>query len=52
MKRVYEKSSMQGYSEQIRYNQVDYFGTERYKKFCDDAILDIPMLAKHIAETL
>lgn len=43
---------MQSYSEQIQYNQIDYFGTERYKKFCDDAILDIPMLAKHIAETL
>ena len=43
---------MQSYSEQIQYNQIDYFGAERYKKFCDDAILDIPMLAKHIAETL
>ena len=43
---------MQSYLEQIQYNQIEYFGTERYKKFCDDAILDIPMLAKHIAETL
>lgn len=43
---------MQSYSEQIQYNQKDFFGAERYKKFCDDAILDIPMLAKHIAETL
>lgn len=30
----------------------DNFGEERYKKYCDDAIQDIPMLAKHIAETL
>ena len=43
---------MQSYSEQIQYSQIDYFGAERYKKFCDDAILDIPMLAKHITETL
>ena len=43
---------LQSYLEQIRCNQVDYFGTERYKQLCDDAILDIPMLAKHIAETL
>ena len=43
---------MQSYLEQIQYNQIEYFGTERYKKLCDDAILDIPMLAKHIAETL
>ena len=43
---------MQSYLEQIQYNQIEYFGIERYKKFCDDAILGIPMLAKHIAETL
>lgn len=42
---------MQSYLEQIQCNQIDYFGAERYKKFCDDAIVDIPMLAKHIAET-
>ena len=42
----------QSCSEQIQYNQIDYFGAEKYKKFCDDAILEIPMLAKHIAEIL
>ena len=42
----------QSCSEQIQYNQIDYFGAEKYKKFCDDAILEIPMLAKHIARTL
>lgn len=47
-----ENLYMQSYSEQIQYNQKEFFGAERYKKFCDDAILDIPMLAKHIAETL
>ena len=43
---------LQSYLEQNQCNQADYFGTERYKQLCDDAILDIPMLAKHIAETL
>ena len=33
-------------------NQRDFFGAEKYKEYCDDAIQDIPMLAKHIAEKL
>lgn len=36
----------------VQYNQIDFWSTEKYKKYCDDAIQDIPMLAKHIAETL
>lgn len=40
------------YAEQIPFSQVDFWGEELYKKYCDDAIQDIPMLAKHIAETL
>lgn len=40
------------YAGQVQYNQKDYFGVEYFKKYCDDAIQDIPMLAKHIAETL
>lgn len=47
-----EELYMQCYAGQIQYNQVEFFGEERYKKYCDDAIQDIPMLAKHIAETL
>ena len=40
------------YEGQIQYNQNDYFGIENYKKYCEYAIQDIPMLAKHIAENL
>ena len=36
----------------VQYNQRDFFGAEKYKEYCDDAIQDIPMLAKHIAEKL
>lgn len=43
---------MQCYAREIPYNQIDFLGKEKYKKYCDDAIQDIPMLAKHIAETL
>ncbi len=42
----------QCYAGQTQYNQIDFFGTEKYRKYCDCAIYDIPMLAKHIAETL
>lgn len=37
---------------QIKYNQMDFFGKEKYQKYCDYAIQDIPILAKHIHETL
>lgn len=40
------------YIGQIQYNQKDYFGVEKYKKYCDCAIYDIPMLAKHIEKLL
>ena len=36
------------YSGKTEYNQVEFLGIERYKKCCDDAIQDIPNLAKHI----
>ena len=36
----------------VQYNQIDFWGAEKYKKYCDDAIQDIPMLEKHIEETL
>ena len=36
----------------VQYNQRDFFGAEKYKEYCDDAIQDIPRLAKHIAEKL
>ena len=36
----------------VQYNQIDFLGGEKYKKYCDDAIQDIPMLEKHIEETL
>ena len=42
----------QCYEGQTQYSQIDFFGTEKYRKYCDCAIYDIPMLAKHIAETL
>ena len=38
--------------EQIQYDQKDYFGTDNYKIYCECAIQDIPMLAKHISETI
>ena len=37
---------------QTQYNQMDFWGIDKYKDYCDCAIQDIPMLAKHIAETL
>lgn len=40
----------QCYLSKIKYNQIDFFGAERYKNFCDSAIQDIPMLAKYIEE--
>jgi len=42
----------QCYVRQIQYNQIDFFGIDKYKRYCDCAIQDIPMLAKHIAKTL
>ena len=32
----------------IIYNERDYLGNERYKLYCEQAIQDIPLLAKHI----
>lgn len=40
------------YVGQVPYNQKDYFGIENYERYCECAIQDIPMLAKHIAEAL
>lgn len=37
---------------QIQYNQKNYFGMENYKKYCEYAVEDIPMLAKYIDEKL
>ena len=31
-------------------NQCEYWGEAKYKKMCDDAIEDIPMLAQKIEE--
>jgi len=42
----------QCYAGKIQYNQIDFLGTEKYRRYCDCAIHDIPMLAQHIAETL
>lgn len=42
----------QCYAGQTQYNPIYFFGTKKYRKYCDCAIYDIPMLAKHIAETL
>lgn len=35
---------------EIEYDQKKYFGIEKYKKYCECAIKDIPLLAKHIDE--
>lgn len=37
---------------QVQYNQMDFFGIEKYKSYCDCAIHDIPMLEKHIIKNL
>ena len=37
---------------QTQFNQKEYFGICNYKNYCEYAIQDIPMLAKHIAENL
>lgn len=40
----------ESHAGRIQYNQIEFFGAEKYKQLCDDAIQDIPMLAKHITE--
>lgn len=32
------------------YNQKQYFGEERYKSYCEQAVEDIPLLAYHIEQ--
>ena len=36
------------YAGKIQYSQVDFFGEENFKRYCDDAVQDIPELARHI----
>lgn len=38
------------YAGRVKYNQKVFFGSEKYIKYCDEAIQDIPKLAKHITE--
>ena len=40
------------YNGDIEYDQKKYFGIENYKKYCECAIEDIPLLARHIDENL
>lgn len=48
LEKLYQKSNV----EKIPYNPIEYFGIEKYKTYCECAIQDIPILAKHISETL
>jgi len=48
LEEFYQKSNV----EEVPYNPIDYFGIEKYKEYCDSAIHDMPMLAKHISDTL
>lgn len=36
------------YEKNIVYNEWEYFGNDKYKMYCEQAIQDIPILAKHI----
>lgn len=47
-----EEMRKQCYLGIITYNEKDYFGIEEFKKHCEDAIEDIPLLAKHIEEAM
>ena len=40
------------YEEKIEYNQKKYFGMEVFMKYCECAVEDIPLLARHIDEKL
>lgn len=33
------------------YNQKQYFGEEKFKLYCEQAVEDIPLLAKHIEKS-
>ena len=39
------------FERKVHYDQIKYFGKERYEKYCNDAIHDIPNLSKHIYKT-
>lgn len=34
------------------YNEKQYFGLEKFQKYCEYAIEDIPLLAKHIEQKM
>lgn len=40
------------YEKGMIYNEQEFLGSERYKLFCEDAVHDIPLLAKHIEHYL
>jgi len=47
-----EKLHWKCYLGQIQYNQKKYFGIDSYKRHCECAIQDIPMLAKNIEKNI
>ncbi|MCR4678982.1 MAG: hypothetical protein K5679_09515 [Lachnospiraceae bacterium] len=40
------------YAGRAEYNPIEFFGMDKYKKYCDYAVQDIPNLAKHLDDNL
>lgn len=38
--------------DQNKYNQKIYFGIDKFKKYCEDAVDDIPLLAEYIEKSI
>lgn len=45
---IIESIRKECYEKGTEYNEKKYLGDERYKSYCEQAILDIPLLAEHI----
>lgn len=48
---VMEKMRKACLENDMRYNEKQYFGEEKFELYCEQAVEDIPLLAKHIEKS-
>lgn len=49
---IMESIRKECYEKGTEYNEKKYLGDERYRLYCEQAILDIPLLAEHIEKNI